>query len=63
MHALHTCPLPPPPLQAERERQKNERVSELRSMTARYRGPLLEATVDLEQRLYHMITGTSGSWL
>ncbi len=41
-----------------RERLVIEQNSELRSIVARYRGPLLEATVDLEQRLYHLITGT-----
>ena len=44
-----------------RERLLVEQNSELRSIVARYRGPLLEATVDLEQRLYHLITGTGGT--
>lgn len=35
--------------------------NELRSVLARYRGPLLEATIDLEQRLYHLLVVTGPS--
>jgi hypothetical protein len=45
----------------ERERQVMAAQDEERSVVARYRGPLLEATVDLEARLYHIATLT-GEW-
>ncbi|EFJ49130.1 hypothetical protein VOLCADRAFT_89961 [Volvox carteri f. nagariensis] len=47
--------------EVERERQVMAAQDEERSVVARYRGPLLEATVDLEARLYHIATLT-GEW-
>ncbi|KXZ42731.1 hypothetical protein GPECTOR_121g431 [Gonium pectorale] len=47
--------------EVERERQQMAAADEERSVVARYRGPLLEATVDLEARLYHIATLT-GEW-
>ncbi|GIL89125.1 hypothetical protein Vretifemale_17004 [Volvox reticuliferus] len=47
--------------EVERERQAMAAQDEERSVVARYRGPLLEATVDLEARLYHIATLT-GEW-
>ncbi|KAG2483311.1 hypothetical protein HYH03_017816 [Edaphochlamys debaryana] len=47
--------------EVERERQLMASAEEERSVVARYRGPLLEATADLEQRLYHIAT-LSGEW-
>ncbi|GFH07641.1 uncharacterized protein HaLaN_02471, partial [Haematococcus lacustris] len=44
-----------------REKAVIEMQAELRSVVARYRGPLLEAAVDLEQRIYHLVT-TTGEW-
>ncbi|KAJ9511175.1 hypothetical protein QJQ45_013203 [Haematococcus lacustris] len=41
-----------------REKAVIEMQAELRSVVARYRGPLLEAAVDLEQRIYHLVTTT-----
>jgi hypothetical protein len=37
--------------------------AELQSLIARYRGPLLESSIDFEQRLYHliMLTGAPGA--
>ncbi|GLC48587.1 hypothetical protein PLESTB_000114100 [Pleodorina starrii] len=45
--------------EVERERQVMAAADEERSVVARYRGPLLEATVDLEARLYHIATLTA----
>ena len=47
--------------QVERERQTLAAAEEERSVVARYRGPLLEATADLEARIYHIAT-LSGAW-
>ena len=48
-------------LQVEREKQYRQQTLELQSIIARYRGPLLESSIDLEQRLYHLATMT-GEW-
>lgn len=45
----------------ELERTLQAEQTELQGMIARYRGPLLESAIDLEQRLYHLITMT-GEW-
>jgi hypothetical protein len=47
--------------EVERERLAREVTAELQSLLARYRGPLLEASTDLEQRLWHLATMT-GEW-
>ena len=52
---------PSPRTQVERERQVLEGQTELKSVLARYRGPLLEATIDLEQRIYHLLVQADGS--
>lgn len=41
-------------LELERERAAAAAAAELQSLLARYRGPLLESAVDLEQRLWHL---------
>ncbi len=48
----------------ERERQTMAAAEEERSVVARYRGPLLEATADLEARIYHIATlsGARAHW-
>ena len=46
-------------LQVERQKSFASAQHELQSLTARYRGPLLEACVDLENRLWHLANGTS----
>ncbi|DBA74793.1 hypothetical protein WJX79_006711 [Trebouxia sp. C0005] len=48
-------------LQLEVEQQRNfaKAQQELQSLTARYRGPLLEAVVDLENRMWHLANATS----
>ena len=43
----------------ERERQRDAQLKELQSVIARYRGPLLESAIDLEQRLWHVIVDRS----
>ncbi|GLI60565.1 hypothetical protein VaNZ11_002724 [Volvox africanus] len=43
--------------QVERERQAAVQMKEMKSLVARYRGPLLEAAVDLESRLVAVATG------
>jgi hypothetical protein len=45
-------------MQFVRERLALDSQSELRSVVARYRGPLLEAAVDMEQRIHHLTTMT-----
>jgi hypothetical protein len=45
-------------LQLDREKQAEAVLQELASIIARYRGPLLESSVDLEQRLWHLATMT-----
>uniref|UniRef100_A0A383VER7 Uncharacterized protein n=1 Tax=Tetradesmus obliquus TaxID=3088 RepID=A0A383VER7_TETOB len=45
----------------DREKQAEAVLQELASIIARYRGPLLESSVDLEQRLWHLATMT-GEW-
>lgn len=47
--------------QLEDERSLRAQQAELQSIIGRYRGPLLESSVDLEQRLWHMATAT-GEW-
>lgn len=46
-------------LQVERQKSFATAQQELQSLTARYRGPLLEACVDLENRLWHLANATS----
>ena len=43
----------------EQQRNFAKAQQELQSLTARYRGPLLEAVVDLENRLWHLANATS----
>jgi hypothetical protein len=50
-------PRPSPP-QLDREKQAEAVLQELASIISRYRGPLLESSVDLEQRLWHLATMT-----
>jgi hypothetical protein len=64
-HTPLSCPpLSPPPsacwffLQLDREKQAEAVLQELASIISRYRGPLLESSVDLEQRLWHLATMT-----
>ncbi|KAI8465543.1 MAG: hypothetical protein J3K34DRAFT_436678 [Monoraphidium minutum] len=45
----------------EQERRARIEVNEMASIVARYRGPLVESCVDLEQRVWHMLTRT-GEW-
>jgi hypothetical protein len=45
-------------LQLDREKQAEAVLQELASIISRYRGPLLESSVDLEQRLWHLATMT-----
>lgn len=45
-------------LQLDREKQAEALMTELASIISRYRGPLLESSVDLEQRLWHLATMT-----
>ncbi|KAF8071343.1 hypothetical protein HT031_001427 [Scenedesmus sp. PABB004] len=45
----------------DREKQAEAVLAELASIISRYRGPLLESSVDLEQRLWHLATMT-GEW-
>ena len=45
--------------QVEQQRNFAKAQQELQSLTARYRGPLLEAVVDLENRLWHLANATS----
>lgn len=44
--------------QLDREKQAEAVLQELASIISRYRGPLLESSVDLEQRLWHLATMT-----
>ena len=46
-------------VQVEQQRNFAKAQQELQSLTARYRGPLLEAVVDLENRLWHLANATS----
>ena len=46
-------------IQVETQRNFAKAQQELQSLTARYRGPLLEAVVDLENRLWHLANATS----
>lgn len=46
-------------LEVEQQRNFAKAQQELQSLTARYRGPLLEAVVDLENRLWHLANATS----
>ena len=41
-------------LEVERERAMAAAAAELQSLLAKYRGPLLESAIDLEQRLWHL---------
>lgn len=42
--------------QLERNKQRQRQQAEVQSVIARYRGPLLESAIDLEQRLWHLAT-------
>lgn len=58
---LRPPPSPPHPpalplLQLERDRSFQAQLREVQSVIARYRGPLLESAIDLEQRIFHLIT-------
>ncbi len=44
------------PQQLERNKQMQRQQAEVQSVIARYRGPLLESAIDLEQRLWHLAT-------
>ncbi|KAL3135418.1 hypothetical protein ABBQ32_007600 [Trebouxia sp. C0010 RCD-2024] len=46
-------------LEVEQQRTFAKAQQELQSLTARYRGPLLEAVVDLENRIWHLANATS----
>lgn len=50
-------------LQLDREKQAEQLLAELASIISRYRGPLLESSIDLEQRLWHLATMTGEVWL
>ena len=43
-------------LELERDKLFQQQLRELQGVIARYRGPLLEAAIDLEQRLWHLVT-------
>ncbi|GBG00385.1 hypothetical protein Rsub_13137 [Raphidocelis subcapitata] len=45
----------------EKERRMRLEMNQVASTVGRYRGPLLEASVDLEQRFWHALTRT-GEW-
>lgn len=47
--------LPRAPPQLEREKRQQAQLAEIRGAIARYRGPLLEAAIDLEQALWHLV--------
>lgn len=40
----------------ERDKLFQQQLRELQGVIARYRGPLLESAIDLEQRLWHLVT-------
>jgi len=44
-------------VQLERGKLSLQQLAEIRGVTARYRGPLLESAIDLEQRLWHLVGG------
>lgn len=41
-------------LELERDKALQQQITELQGVIARYRGPLLESAIDLEQRLWHL---------
>ncbi|WPT11712.1 hypothetical protein PSENEW3n2_00005212 [Picochlorum sp. SENEW3] len=43
-------------IELEREKQFQQQLRELQGVIARYRGPLLESAIDLEQRLWHLVS-------
>ncbi|KAI8101382.1 hypothetical protein M9435_001488 [Picochlorum sp. BPE23] len=43
-------------IELEREKQFQQQFRELQGVIARYRGPLLESAIDLEQRLWHLVS-------
>lgn len=43
-------------LELERDKLFQQQLRELQGVIARYRGPLLESAIDLEQRLWHLVT-------
>ncbi|EFN53050.1 expressed protein [Chlorella variabilis] len=49
-------------LELERGKLSLAQLAEIRGVTARYRGPLLESAIDLEQRLWHLITEWPVQW-
>ena len=46
--------------QLERDKERQKQLSELSDVAARYRGPLLEAAIDLEQALWHVVRAGPG---
>lgn len=59
-HARQSAPhhiTPPSALepQLENQKERQKQLAELYDVTARYRGPLLEAAIDLEQALWHLV--------
>ena len=42
-------------VQLERDKRSQQQLSEVRGVIARYRGPLLESAIDLEQRMWHLV--------
>jgi hypothetical protein len=60
LRLLPRTPTQPPhtPFQLDREKQAEASLKELASIISRYRGPLLESSVDLEQRIWHLATMT-----
>ncbi|KAL4419076.1 hypothetical protein ABPG77_002217 [Micractinium sp. CCAP 211/92] len=43
-------------LELEHQKERQKQLAELYAVTARYRGPLLESVIDLEQALWHLLT-------
>ena len=43
-------------IEMEREKNFQQQLRELQGVIARYRGPLLESAIDLEQRLWHLVS-------
>ena len=42
-------------MQLEQQRQFQAELAQVNSVVAKYRGPLLEAALTLEQRLWHLL--------
>lgn len=43
------------PAQLEREKAQQEQLADIRRIIGRYRGPMLESAIDLEQPLWHLV--------